>query len=387
MANKIPQKSQIFLKFPLDKVKTACYNKYARMSRKDGNQMENTKVKEMFAKIPQTEKYLETYKANSPKTAEAYATNLATLVDGLNIGAFEELKDIELGRIYDLAAERGWSKQTINQYVANLQRFLAFCADEGMDVKKLRYKKLKSQTEPTFVFSYAEEEAILNAITSKRLRCMLSLFLEIGSRKSAVQNIKLTDLSGNELTITDKGDKTTVKKLSPELVEMLADYIDTDRRETMERFKAAGGEDKGYLFVANFVNGNPRQDFSKGLRMNDTALNEQVKNAARKAGVKNWQKVVPHSFRKRFGIDTYYSNGMDIVQTQKAMNHASANQTAYYVGKYDITDEEKEQIAAAKGKPNAQAEQIKELLGKIETLTATVARQAEVINNLISAAN
>lgn len=346
--------------------------------------MENAKVKEMFAKIPQTEKYLETYKANSPKTAEAYATNLATLIEGLHISTFEELSTIELGRIYDLAADRGWSKQTINQYVANLQRFFAYCADEGMNVKKLRYKKLKSQTEPTYVFTYAEEEAILNAITSKRLRCMLSLFLEIGSRKSAVQNIKLTDLSGNELTITDKGDKTTVKKLSPELVEMLADYIDTDRKETMERFKAAGGEDKGYLFVANFVNGNPRQDYSKGLRMNDTALNEQVKNAARKAGVKNWQKVVPHSFRKRFGIDTYYSNGMDLVQTQKAMNHASANQTAYYVGKYDISDEEKEQIAAAKGKPNAQAEQIKQLMEQINALTQTINRQSEVINALLA---
>ena len=117
--------------------------------------------------------------------------------------------------------------------------------------------------------------------------------------------------------------------------------------------------------------------------MNDTALNEQVKNAARKAGVKNWQKVVPHSFRKRFGIDTYYSNGMDIVQTQKAMNHASANQTAYYVGKYDITDEEKEQIAAAKGKPNAQAEQIKQLMEQVAALTATINRQSEVINALL----
>lgn len=349
--------------------------------------MENYKVKEMLARIPQTAKWLETYKANSPKTAEAYATNLATLFDGLNITSFEELNNIQVGQIYDLAAERGWSKQTINQYVANLQRFIDFCVDEGMSVKKLRYKKLKSQTEPTYVFSFAEEKAILESITSKRLRCMLELFLAIGSRKSAVQNIKLTDICGNELTITDKGDKTTTKKLSPELVSMLTDYIDTDRRETMERFKAAGGVDKGYLFVANFVNGNPRQDYSKGLKMNDTALNEQVKNAARKAGVRNWQKVVPHSFRKRFGIDTYYSNGCDIVQTQKAMNHASANQTAYYVGKYDITDEEKEQIAAAKGKPDTQAEQIKELLGKIETLTATVARQAEVINNLISAAN
>lgn len=348
--------------------------------------MERAKIREMFAAIPQTEKYLENYKANSPKTAEAYATNLATLIDGLNITTFEELKNIEVGRIYDLAAERGWSKQTINQYVANLQRFFAFCAAEGMEVKPLRYKKLKSQVEPTYVFSYADEEAILNAITSKRLRCMLSLFLEIGSRKSAVQNIKVTDINGDELTITDKGDKTTTKKLSPELVAMLTDYIDTDRRETMERFKAAGGEDKGYLFVANFVNGNPRQDYSKGLKMNDTALNEQVKNAARKAGVKNWQKVVPHSFRKRFGIDTYYSNGCDLVQTQKAMNHANANQTAYYVGKYDITDEEKEQIAAAKGKPNAQTEQIKSLMEQVRTLTETVARQTEVINNLLSAA-
>ena len=346
--------------------------------------MVNEKVSKMCAEIPQTKKWLDEFKANSPKTAEAYATKLATLFAELEITDFCEIKDLEIGRIYDVAAKRGWSKQTINQYVGNLARFIDFCAAEGEDIKPLRFKKLKSQTEPTYVFTFAEEQAILDSITSKRLRCMLSLFLEIGSRKAAVQHIKLKDLSGNELTITDKGDKTTTKKLSPELVEMLADYIDTDRKETMARFEAAGGEDKGYLFVANFVNGNPRQDYSKGLRMNDTALNEQVKNAARKAGVKNWQKVVPHSFRKRFGIDTYYSNGMDLVQTQKAMNHASANQTAYYVGKYDITDEEKEQIAEAKGKPNAQNEQIKQLMEQVAALTETINRQSEVINALLA---
>lgn len=346
--------------------------------------MTDEKIAQMCADIPQAKKWLDEFKANSPKTAEAYAIKLSTLLAELEITSIDELKSLEIGRVYDVAAKRGWSKQTINQYVGNLARFIDFCAAEGEDIKPLRFKKLKSQTEPTYVFTFAEEQAILDSITSKRLRCMLSLFLEIGSRKAAVQHIKLKDLSGNELTITDKGDKTTVKKLSPELVEMLADYIDTDRKETMERFKAAGGDDKGYLFVANFVNGNPRQDFSKGLRMNDTALNEQVKNAARKAGVKNWQKVVPHSFRKRFGIDTYYSNGMDLVQTQKAMNHASANQTAYYVGKYDITDEEKEQIAKAKGKPNAQNEQIKQLMEQVAALTETINRQSEVINALLA---
>ena len=329
-------------------------------------------------------KWLDGYKANSPKTAAAYGTNLTTILRELDITDFDGLNALEVGQIYDLAAERGWSKQTINQYVANLQRFIAFCRDEGIEVKQIRHKKLKSQAEPTYVFSFADEEAILKSITSKRLRCMLRLFLEIGSRKSAVQYIKLTDLTGNELTITDKGDKTTVKKLSPELVKMIADYVATDRKAAMERFTAAGGEDKGYMFVANFVNGNPRQDYSNGLRMNATALNEQVKNAARKAGVKNWQKVVPHSFRKRFGIDTYYSNGKDLVRTQKAMNHSSANLTAYYVGNYDISAEEIEQIENAKGVHDKQAEQIAALMAQINELTKTVSRQNEIINNLIS---
>lgn len=334
------------------------------------------KIEQMKAQIPETAMWLDTYKANSPKTADGYATSLATVLSGLGITSFAGIKDFstaDLTRIYDLAAVRGWTKHTINQHVANLKRFIEWCNNEGLCSNHAlnKFKKLKSEPDPTFVFTFEEQEAILATVTSKRLRCILNLFLEIGARKASVQNLKVSDLCGTMLTVTDKGDKTVTHRLSEELAEMIRDYIQTDRAETMKRYCEAGGADKGWLFVSNFVNGNSRTDWEDGLQTSPNTLNGQIKNLARKAGIANWNRVTPHSFRKRFGINTYYSNGMDIIAAQRAMNHSSANLTAYYIGKYDISEAEKKELMQNPSDANLKA-QLEEALAKLAELAAKV---------------
>lgn len=335
------------------------------------------KIAQMKTEIPETAMWLDTFKANSPRTADGYATSLLTVLDGLNIHSFAGIKDFsmaDLTRIYDLSAERGWTKHTINQHIANLKRFVDWCNDEELcDNRTLnKFKKLKSEADPTFVFTYEEQDKILSAVTSKRLRCILNLFLEIGARKASVQNLKVSDLCGDMLTVTDKGDKTTTHRLSAELVEMLNDYIATDRAETMKRYCAAGGTDKGWMFVSNFVHGNNRTDWKDGLQTSPNTLNDQIKNLARKAGVANWNRVTPHSFRKRFGINTYYSNGMDIIATQRAMKHSSSNLTAYYVGKYNISEAEKN-VLMHKNSDDDLRKQLEEALAKLAEIAAQTA--------------
>lgn len=332
------------------------------------------KIEQMKAQIPETAMWLDTYKANSPKTMEGYAVSLSTVLSGLGITSFAGIKDFsmaDLTRIYDLAAVKGWTKHTINQHVANLKRFIEWCNAEGLCDNHVlnKFKKLKSEPDPTFVFTFEEQEQILAAVTSKRLRCILNLFLEIGARKASVQNLKVSDLCGDMLTVTDKGDKTTTHRLSAELVEMLNDYIATDRAETMKRYCAAGGVDKGWMFVSNFVHGNNRTDWNDGLQTSPNTLNDQIKNVARKAGVANWNRVTPHSFRKRFGINTYYSNGMDIIATQRAMKHSSSNLTAYYIGKYNISEAEKKELMQSPSDAGLRA-QLEEALAKLAELAA-----------------
>lgn len=348
------------------------------------------KINLMQAEIPETKAWLDTFKANSERTALAYGAGLAVVLEELEIHSFDGIKNFstsDMTRIYDVASKRSWSKHTTNQYVTNLKRFIEWCNGEELaDNKTLnKYKKLKSTTEPTYVFSFEDENKILNTITSKRLRCIINLFLEIGSRKCSVLNIKLSDLNGDMLTITDKGDKTTSHKLSAGTLNMINDYIATDRNETMRRYSEAGGTDCGWLFVSNFTNGSTKTNYENGLHISDGTLNEQVKNVARKAGVEHWDKISPHSFRKRFGIDTYYSNGCDIVETQKKMKHSSANQTAYYVGKYDISQEEKNELV--KRNPSQSGNTVELLLKQIADLTETIQKQSQVINTLVGVQN
>lgn len=343
------------------------------------------KIELMKSQIPETAMWLDTFRMNSKHTQLGYATNLATVLSELGITSFDGVKSFQsadISRLYEIAEKREWSKQALNAYVANFKRFIEWCNAEGLCENHAlnRYRKLKSESEPTYVFTYDEQKRLMDSLTSKRLRCMLNVYLETGCRKMSIQDLKLDDFKGNTITVTDKGDKTTLHTLPDWLVDMLNDYIVSERKETMERFTSAGGTDCDWMFVSNFSCGRNNTDFANGLHMAPNALNEQIKNAARKAGIESWNKVHPHSFRKRFGITEYYSNGMDIIATQRAMNHSNVKQTAYYVGKYDIQDAEKKELASLN--PNAHDE-LNELRRQFSELNDTIRRQQEIINTLL----
>ena len=343
------------------------------------------KVVQMERDVPETKQWLDTYRMNQKATVSTYANNLCSVFEAAGIKTFDQVKDFcasDLQKIYDIAEKDGWSKTTLNDRIANLKRFLSWCSAEGLcEVNALnRVKRFKCEKEPTYVFTVEDQEKIMNTVTSKRLRCILGIYLETGYRKMSVINLRLSDFEGSKITVTDKGDKTTTCSLSDELAGMINDYIKTDRAEAMKRYVGAGGTDAGWLFVSCFQGGRKNTDWENGLKLHANTLNDQIKNVARKAGVKNWDKITPHSFRKRFGITEYYSNGMDIIATQRKMHHSNVSQTAYYVGKYDITEEEKEILTKRNQKESLAIDTLKE---QIEMLAKTIEQQQKIIGALL----
>lgn len=190
-----------------------------------------------------------------------------------------------------------------------------------------------------------EVQAILNAIqngtsqmskrqqtyclkTQKRDLAILTLMLGTGIRVSECNGLDLTDIDFrvDSMTIVRKGGGQDVLYFSPEIHQVLEDYILTERAliTPYEEHEAA-------LFYS-----------LQGKRISIDAIEQLVKKYA-KIAVPN-KKITPHKLRSTYGTALYRETG-DIRLVADVLGHENINTTIDYYAAME--DEHKRQAANA----------------------------------------
>ena len=164
--------------------------------------------------------------------------------------------------------------------------------------------------------SYKKENKRLHS----RDYCILTFFLTMGIRASALVSINLEDINLNKRTITivDKGEKTYTKSISDAALTALNEYL-KDRKMIV-------GESTNALFVSN---GRGRITY------------DMVRLIVRKLTKEAGHEVSPHALRHTYGSLVYEKSGGDLNFTRQMLNHSNAQVTLRYINN-DNSGKEKE---------------------------------------------
>lgn len=173
-----------------------------------------------------------------------------------------------------------------------------------------------------------EDEAKLkggqSAAWKERDLLILYIFMNTGIRKTAITEINLEDifLDEHRLVVTDKGNKTQDYFLTPELEELLQQWL-TKREELL------AGRKCDALFITRNL-----------TRINGKAVYRMVEKYSKEA---LGYSISPHKLRGAFITLYYEACGHDIDATRQAVGHCNIATTSRY-----IAQKNNNRVAAAK---------------------------------------
>lgn len=168
-------------------------------------------------------------------------------------------------------------------------------------------KRPKKESKIPVVLTKEEVKKLINSITNKKSKLMISLVYACGFRVSELVNLKLIDLDFNEKTghaRQAKGRKDRVFNIP--------DFLINELKEQAEQQKQAH---QTFLFSG-----------PKG-RLSTRNLQKIVKSAAKKANVS--KSVHPHTLRHSFATHLL-EEGTDIRLIQELLGHTNLNTTERY---------------------------------------------------------
>jgi integrase/recombinase XerD len=172
----------------------------------------------------------------------------------------------------------------------------------------LNLKRPKREKKLPTVLTKNEVTNLINAISNKKSKLMLSLLYACGMRVSELTNLKLNNLDFNEKTghiRQAKGKKDRIFNIPEFLLNQLREQM-----ELQKRFNQI------YLFSGR-----------NNKKMSDRNLQKIVSQAAIKAGIN--KEVHCHTLRHSFATHLL-ENGVDIRKIQELLGHADLSTTQIY---------------------------------------------------------
>lgn len=236
----------------------------------------------------------------------------------------------------------GRSVRYLNVSMAYLKTFFrinGFGEGNGLEVERYhqptRYRKV-----PEYIPTPEEIERMAYAAGSKRNRALILVAYTSGLRNSTLRALRIRDVEDElgrgmevvripvypEMKDVDpaacKGNVPYYTFISREAVEALREYLE-------ERAGRYGGpEPDEPLFCSETTNLPP--DVRRRTPVKYRTLEEGVKRAARRAGVRRWMHVTPHSLRKAFE-SALRNGGLDVDDREFLMGHIlPGSRDAYY---------------------------------------------------------
>jgi len=178
----------------------------------------------------------------SPLTIKTYLDSLRVLARWLHPLVLKEIKQedfIRFNNEYILA--QGFSASYQNQMLNALKLFLKQIGHSPISLDQI-HRPRRSFRLP-HILSRQEVKRILEALSNRKHRAMLSLIYACGLRRSEVLNLKLTDVQSDRgflFVAHSKGDKDRVVPLSQKLLIQLREYY-LDYRPKVFLFEGQGG--------------------------------------------------------------------------------------------------------------------------------------------------
>ena len=285
----------------------------------------------------------------SPRTRQAYATDLAELIFVL------EAWELKLGEVSKdhLHAYRSWlageevsglerkarpsAPATVSRKVSVCRQFFAEALDRGLietnPAARLRGFSV-SQDSKTLGLSKEQAKTLLAKIETETLlglrdAAMLSLMLRTGLRRMDVIGATLGKLGMRDghsiLTMTSKGNKERTVKIPVEVARQIEVW-----REAAKAFREEFASTP--LFCGLYKEGRRERVLYKGKEKGQKALSEKaiwkvVERRVKAAGIE--ANITPHSTRHTF-ITLALDGGAPLHKVQVAAGHADPRTTERY---------------------------------------------------------
>ena len=240
--------------------------------------------------------------------------------------SLETLSDVLVLSVADYMRfykEQKLAEESLNGLIRNLHSFFSWMqissyVSEDYSFFKVRFgnkKYVDSKLKRRDVLTPEEEDKIIEAGRNRQEKLMIALMLKTALRRSAIANIKMADIEGCEIKVTEKGDEEITVYLTDTLCSMLSEYVAKERNTDSE-----------YLFYG--VHGVDGKE--KGISGN--SVNERVKSAAKRAGIT--KKITAHRLRATRITNVAYKYGDRAAQS--IANHKSPNTLNRYVRRDEV---------------------------------------------------
>jgi integrase/recombinase XerC len=265
-------------------------------------------------------KYLESEKRYSPKTVEAYKTDLYNFfykmdfsMSAENIG---EIKPSEIRSWVLELMDENRSPRTINRKLSALNGFFKYMIRERI-IDSNPVNKIKSPKEKKRLPVFLEEKRLNNYLNiindikdnyfSIRDQTIIELLYATGIRREELINIKIKDISDNCIKVMGKGRKERLIPLTHNIAFWLQQLM-SKRREISQKNE--------YVFLTN-----------KGEKMYPNFVYRLIKHKLTEAGFTG--KKSPHVMRHTFATHML-NNGADLNSIKTVLGHSSLAATQVY---------------------------------------------------------
>ena len=266
-------------------------------------------------------RYLKLEKGYSANTLDAYLRDVDKLLRYLAIEQVDVL-DVKLEDLEHFAAfisDLGIGPRSLARILSGVRQFYRFLVVDGyleVDPTEL----LESPKQPDHlpeVLSTAEVDLLEQAIDltkweGHRNRAIIEVLFSCGLRVSELTNLKLSNLYVDEqyIRVMGKGSKERLVPISPRALDEL-NYWFADRNE----MKIKPGEED-YVFLNR-----------RGHHLTRTMILIMIKRYALEAGIK--KTISPHTLRHSFAT-SLLEGGADLRAIQAMLGHESIGTTEIY---------------------------------------------------------
>jgi integrase/recombinase XerD len=245
------------------------------------------------------------------RTVEHYADVLRRVLLGFCRRESLQPRDLTKRHLERLAAEllqAGRSRQSVKTYMSAINRFLAWCHEEG-ELDKVRGPQPTVERRVLDVLSRDEIQRIEDAATTERDKLLVRVLADTGIRVGELRRLRARDLvtQGREryLRVRGKGAKERLVPITPGLHVRLDRYV---RRE-----RPACWTDRLFVTLTRGRSG----DYEP---ISETSIQHLMRLLGRKAGLD--KRVHPHLFRHSLATNLLRRR-VNPVQVRDILGHTS----------------------------------------------------------------
>ncbi|MGF9796871.1 tyrosine-type recombinase/integrase [Brevibacillus agri] len=273
----------------------------------------------------------------APKTIESYVGDVkgfAEYLAGMGVNDLADLKRFYVASYKNHLIDAKYKVATINKKINSLQAYNLFlierklATDLVVTLKRDRIKVAAGSEGEVEVFTEQEVSQLLFFVqdrsrVSLRNQLIVHLLLYTGVRVSELCGIQLSDIDylTNTLRVTGKGGKYREIPLRSDLVDLIKEYVRTERQENKHR-------EGPFLLVSQ-----------RAERMHKDAVNTLLEGMEKQLGF----KMYPHKFRHTF-CSRLLKKGVPLTTVSKLAGHAHIQTTAHYY--INTSRQDKEQAVA-----------------------------------------